>query len=222
MAQTTIPVKDANGVIQNIVVDERADGSVVPVNEKAFDYRLDLSRGIYSNMDVVDKYGFSDSLRNPIPAGQFDTIWEFGPTKPVYTYPVWGTAPIDTLSSSSALDTMDITVYGLNINGDEVEQVVTLTGQTPVTIPIAMWRVYRMENSDNNPTTGQGQSVDGTIYCFANGTVTNGVPDNTADVYIRFQRAKPVILFLVSLVSCALAQPQTLRLLIVHGVSGRQ
>jgi hypothetical protein len=183
MAQTTIQIRDANNVLKDIVVDQRPDGSLVPLNQKYFDYRLDLSRGYYTDMSVVDKYGFNDTLRNPIPTGEFDTVWEFGPTKPVYTYPTWTNAPIDRLSSSDAADTMDIEVQGLDINGDFVEQTITLTGQTPVALTTALWRVFRMQNVDNNPTTGQGVDISGTVYCFANGTVTAGVPDNSADVY---------------------------------------
>ena len=179
----TIPIKDGQGVEQTFTMEQLPDGTLIPLNQGAFDYRYDLSRGAYSDKSVVDKYGFNDTLRNPVPAGEFDTVWEFGPTKPVYTYPTWTSAPIDRLSSSDAADTMDIEVQGLDVNGDFVEQTITLTGQTPVALTTSLWRVFRMQNADNNPTTGQGQSIAGTVYCFANGTTTAGVPDNSADVY---------------------------------------
>lgn len=183
MPRVTIPIKDSTGTTRNLVMEEQADGTLIPVNQGAFDYRMDLAKGVYPNMSLVDKYGFNSELRNPIPTGEFDTVWEFGPSKSEYTYPTWGTAIIDRLSSSSAADTMAIEVQGLDVNGDLVVQTITLTGQTPVALTTPLWRVFRMQNVDSNMVTGQGQSISGVIYCFANGTVSSGVPDNAADVY---------------------------------------
>jgi hypothetical protein len=105
------------------------------------------------------------------------TVWDGandgGLNQMIYQYSA--TANIDRLSSSSASDTGDIIVIGLDTNWNIVIQTITLTGQTPVALTTSLIRVWRLENDGSSDFVGD-------IYCFVNGTVTAGVPDTPADV----------------------------------------
>jgi len=90
------------------------------------------------------------------------------------------TDDIDSLSSSSAADTQDIEILGLDINYSEITQTVTLTGQALVAIPIPLLRVFRMSNVNSADNIGH-------VYCYVNGAITLGVPDNSADVRAMIQ-----------------------------------
>jgi hypothetical protein len=102
-------------------------------------------------------------------------IWDL-PTKDLYTYPADGTAPIDTVSSSSNSDTIPLLVSGLDINGRYVDQVITLTGQTKVTLPTPLWRAFRAFNNDS------GTALVGNVYIYEDTVITAGVPDDSSKV----------------------------------------
>jgi hypothetical protein len=141
---------------------------------------LDIARGIYTDVGFINKFG-----ANPlIDSGDVATdIWEYGQTVPVAPLADWGTAPIDSVSSDVDADAVDIAVQGLDINGLEVTQTVTLSGYTRVALPTPLWRVFRLENRDNNQTTGKGDSIAGIVYCYANTAIEDGVPTDTSKVY---------------------------------------
>jgi len=129
---------------------------------------ISIGNGLDINMDLNDGCSFVDKFgENP----DIDTatvpedIWEFGGE---YVYDTDGTAPIVSLISDNALDTMDISITGLDIDGYEVNQTVTLTGTTRVALPIPLWRVYRMANEGVT-----GEDINGTVYCYVG---TGGVP----------------------------------------------
>jgi len=122
-------------------------------------------------VSTVDKFGV-----NPVIATATDPedCWEFGGS---YPYDAWGTAPILYVSSSSGSDTQDIVVNGLDIEGRDVSQEITLTGQTNVVLPTPLWRVYRMENEGD-----EGDDLNGIVYCHTEATPASGVP---ADANVR-------------------------------------
>lgn len=123
---------------------------------------LDVSKGKVPGHSVVDKFG-----ENPdVDTGSSEDIWEFGG---LYIYDTDGTAPIQYLSSDNVSDTEPIKVTGLDINGDEVEQTITLIGQTNISLTTPLWRVYRLENEGVN-------DIVGTVYCHTDPTPTLGVP----------------------------------------------
>ena len=123
---------------------------------------LDISMGRIPGYSVIDKFG-----ENPeIDTGSTpEDIWELGG---LYIYDANNTAPIVSLISDNALDTQVISITGLDINGNQVDQEVTLNGTTRVALTTPLWRVYRMANEGVT-----GEDINGTVYCYIG---TGGVP----------------------------------------------
>jgi len=126
-------------------------------------FRLAVSMGLIPQYSVVNKFGANESITT---GSDPEDIWEFGG---LYPYDADGTAPIQYLSSTDNSDTQVVIVVGLDINGEEVQQSATLTGQTVVTLTTPLWRVYRMWNDDTTDMAGM-------VYCGTDSTPTTGVP----------------------------------------------
>jgi hypothetical protein len=136
---------------------------------------IDIARGIYPALSGVRKFGVIPDIGIGDPPTD---IWEFGLSQVEYIFPVWGTAPIDTISSDNAADTMPLTVQGLDIDGYFVEQTVTLEGLDKVTLPTPLWRVFRMWNAGMNLVTGQSPIILGVVYCYEDTSILLGVPED--------------------------------------------
>ena len=131
------------------------------------DFLLRVSQGLEPGYSFIEKFGENpdvDTGTDP------EDVWGFGG---VYTYST--TADIDTVSSSSAADTQDVTIVGQTADNVEVTQTVTLNGQNKVTLGTPLYRVYRMFNMGN-------VDIAGIMYCYVDGAITAGVPNTDADV----------------------------------------
>lgn len=132
-----------------------------------------VAQGYFDTLDNVFKFGFNDAVGTAE-----ETIWDEGG---VYVYP--SSAEQLTVSSSDVNDTSagtgarTVQVFGLDGDYAEVDEIVTLNGQTAVTTVNSYLRVFRMAVL----TAGSGGINAGVIYC-GTGTVTGGVPDT---VYAR-------------------------------------
>jgi hypothetical protein len=127
---------------------------------------LQTTMGQIPEFSSVPKFGFNPTvLALSTPA----TIWEGGG---VYTYDADSTAPIVSLASDNVADTQNISVWGLDINGTEVIQILTLTGTTRVALTTALWRVLGMHNDGTT-------NIVGNVFCYTGtGTVpTIGDPE---------------------------------------------
>lgn len=113
----------------------------------------------------------------PLTLNTFTDVWNYSATEPVYTYPAWATAPIDTLSSDAAGDVGNVvTVRGLDVNGDLVTQTKALNGQNKVTLDTPLWRVYGLTVS-SVPAVCTGD-----VYCYEDTAITGGIPNDTTKV----------------------------------------
>lgn len=114
---------------------------------------LDVTMGRIPGQSTVDKFGINHLIGV---ATTPEDIWEYGG---LYPYDDNFTAPIVSLVSDNSADTQTIAILGLDINGDEKEQSITLTGTTRVALTTPLWRVYRMTNHG-------GVGIIGMVYCY--------------------------------------------------------
>lgn len=77
---------------------------------------------------------------NPNLVSGTQTIWTQGGS---YPWNAFNTAGPLTLQSTNALDIFDVRIYGLDSNWELQEEVITLTGTTPVVTTKSWKRVYR-------------------------------------------------------------------------------
>lgn len=133
-------------------------------------WELQVSRGQISWHKTLFKYG-----ANPDINGTQETIWSQGGT---YAYP--SAASVMKVSSSSTDDASNgtgartIAVYGLDANYNEIDEIVSLNGQTQVDTTKQYIRVFRAFVV----TAGSGGTAAGTIY-IGTGAATLGVPVTT-------------------------------------------
>ena len=101
-------------------------------------------------------------------------IWSYADVQPVYTFPS-NSGETLYISSSSALDTMQIQIIGLD--GDFREQIVTVTvaGQTKKQISGTWTRVNKIINIGSS-------DVAGVVYVYTDATVLLGVPQTSSAV----------------------------------------
>jgi hypothetical protein len=145
-------------------------------------FMLAVAAGQIPGWSVVRKFGQNPAIQAAVPAD----IWEYGVTLGAekYTFSADGVADIDTVSSSSAADTViQITVQGLDINGNESSEDVILNGQNKVPLVTPLWRVNRMFNSNATATAGN-------VYCYVDGAITDGVPNDDTTVRGYFSIAE--------------------------------
>jgi hypothetical protein len=103
-------------------------------------FTLAVTMGLVPGHSTQDKFGENpqvDTSTDP------EDIWEGGGA---YTYDTNGTAPIVSIASSSVSDTEPTMITGLDIDGNEVDQTITLQGTTRVALTTPLWRVYRIQN----------------------------------------------------------------------------
>jgi hypothetical protein len=167
----------ANITGENPDGDQRNVGVTASGNLKTSDAEngLAIARGDVTGTTFEHKFGNapdfdSTDLTVTVWDGAEDaTAWE----NMVYDYST--TADIDSISSSSAGDTQEITVEGLDINYNIVTQTKTLNGQTRVALDTPLFRCYRAYNSNATNLVGH-------VFVYVNGALTGGVPNNNADI----------------------------------------
>ncbi len=130
-------------------------------------FGLSVAQGELEGMTFIEKFGENGD----VDTGTYpEDVWDFGGT---YTFST--TADIDTISSSNASDTQEITIVGQNADYVEVTQTVDLNGQTKVTLDTPLMRVYRAYNSNSTDLLGD-------VYIYVDGAISGGIPDTDEDV----------------------------------------
>lgn len=132
-------------------------------------FELQVARGQISFHYSLHKFGF-----NPDVDDSLETVWAEGG---LYSY--LSAATVLKVSSSSTADTSagtgarTVQLYGLDADYNEINETVTLNGQTAVNTTNSFLRINRMVVR----TAGTGGTNAGVIYA-GTGTVTTGVPAN--------------------------------------------
>ena len=132
-------------------------------------FELQVARGQVAYHESVYKFGNNAAVANVT-----ETIWQQGG---LYSY--LSAASVLKVSSSSANDTSagtgarTVELFGLDGDYNEINEVVTLNGQTAVNTTQSYLRINRMIVR----SAGSGGANAGVIYA-GTGTVTTGVPAN--------------------------------------------
>ena len=132
-------------------------------------FELQVARGQIAFHETVFKFGYNADVGDTK-----ETIWEQGG---LYVYPASTT--VMTISSSSTDDTAagtgarTVEIFGLDADYNEINEVVTLNGQTAVNTTKSYLRI----NRGIVRSAGSGGANAGTLYA-GTGTVTSGVPAN--------------------------------------------
>ncbi len=132
-------------------------------------FELQVARGQIPGHKTIFKFGYNSDVGNTK-----ETIWEQGG---LYAYPA--SATVMTISSSSTDDTSagtgarTVEIFGLDGGYNEINEIVSLNGQTPVNTIKSYFRINRAIVR----SAGSGRANAGTIYA-GTGTVTSGVPAN--------------------------------------------
>ena len=123
------------------------------------------------------KFGKSGNLSTT--AG-LQTVWSVDGNE-VYV----STNLIDSVVSSSASDTQEVTIEGHTIEGSGVDakftfvvQTATLSGQTPVALTTPLARTSRVNNNGST-------EIVGVVAVYEDSAVTGGVPNDTTKIHIN-------------------------------------
>ena len=112
-----------------------------------------VSQGDVTGHSIVNKFGQNNALNT----ASYEDVWDGGA---IYPYPADDTAPIVNVRSTSASDTFDLEVQGLDITGALVVQTITLTGTTPAVLVTPLWRIFRMKNVGSADNVGDISAQD--------------------------------------------------------------
>jgi hypothetical protein len=171
LVKSVLTGEDPTGIFNT--VSTTVDGDLKISNQSS---GLSIAKGDVTGATFIHKFGEAPDFDSGDGAvtvwdGANDSLFSGSPPM-VYTYST--SADIGTISSSSAGDTVDIEIQGLDTNYDIVTQTVTLTGQADALLPTNLIRVFRMKNIGSTDLVG-------IIYLRTNGSgQTTGVP-NTAN-----------------------------------------
>ena len=153
----------------------QARDAVSPAIPLRADFLFAVSLGIVPGWGYEHKFGHGEDFDT---ANGVSLIWDgmsISSKIPSYTYST--TADINSIASSSAGDTVDISIKGLDTNWDLVEQTVTLTGQTAATLSTPLVRVFRAKN------IGAADLVGDVYIATSSAVFSGGIP--TIDTTIR-------------------------------------
>lgn len=126
-------------------------------------FALNISRGLVPGASFVHKFGYNPDIDT---ATDPETVWSYGG---LYPWSALNTAQTLYVKSSSASDTMNVTLAGQDSAGAEITETVTLTGTTAVATTKQFKRIYRAFCSDTVENVGDitmhTVSGSGTVVC---------------------------------------------------------
>jgi len=145
--------QDPNDIAKQIPRTLVRSYQVLPPYE---DYMLAVAKGQVTGHSIVHKFGQNNDIGTAK-----ETVWDVGG---LYSYLTSATAL--KVSSDDANDTSDgtgartVQIYGLNSDYDEIDETITLNGQTAVNTTKLYLRIYRMVVK----TAGSGDEAAGNIF----------------------------------------------------------
>lgn len=128
---------------------------------------FDLAIGDIPGAFQFATFGFADNVDTTDPPVD---VWNGFQIDGLTVFTLSTTADIDTISSSNALDTQLITIFGLDSNREWSIQVAQLNGQNKVTLDTPLVRINRVININ-------GTDIAGVVRVYVDGPITAGVPD---------------------------------------------
>jgi hypothetical protein len=134
---------------------------------------LAIAKGEVVDTSFIHKFGaapdfdIADGFVTVWDAAEDDEAWE------LMNYVYSTTAAIDKVASTAA-DTVDVEIQGLDANYDLVTQTITLTGTTPASLTTNLIRVFRIKNVGSTNLSGH-------VIVFEDDTTNDdaGVPDDS-------------------------------------------
>jgi len=157
----TVDVKDADGLTKKMLTSGDGLTASTPFSSISKDWFQAVAEGGIDGYSIVEKFGENpdiDTSTDP------EDVWSHGG---LYTFST--SADIDSVSSSSASDTNEITIQGLDANWDTVTQTATLNGQTRVALTTPLIRCFRAWNSNSTDWAGD-------VHVYVNTALSGGVP----------------------------------------------
>ena len=132
-------------------------------------YLFDVAQGKFYDQTAVNIFGYNRAV-----GGSYETIWNNGAT---YAHP--SSAVTMDLVSTSASDTMDVLLSGLDANYDQTTETVTLTGTSAVTTSASFLAINSAIILSGSNVGNVSISNGGTTY----GYIEAGVGTTQACVY---------------------------------------
>ena len=135
---------------------------------------------------MVDDVGYSNKFGS---TGEFTdkgndtpttTIWPGSELSGAELYTPSVTNDISHISSTDNDDTGFVQIEGLDVDGIDHTQVVILAGQTKTALGTPLRAVNRMRYFVDSTVSPTG--CEGTIYCYVDGTVSNGKPTDNSTI----------------------------------------
>jgi len=129
---------------------------------------LDAPRGIHPDCTAVHRFSFNASVGT-----SYETIWDG--VAGIYAFP--STGVIMSCVSTSASDTMGLTITGLDADYKEISETVTLTGVTSVSTTKSFLRINYAQIATGSNVGEIDISNGGTVYGHI--SVGNGVQQSS-------------------------------------------
>lgn len=177
--------------------DARLVKAVLTAKNLATDLFVPINTSKSGNLQITDAESSlaiaKDEVLNHLPISRFSnakdfdatdiqvTVWDGaddGAAWELMNYVYSTIADIDSISSSDAADTLEITIVGQTLDGTEVTQTKTLQGQTRVALDTPLRRIYLAYNNN-------GVNLIGHVIIYVNtpiGGVTAGVPTDKTKI----------------------------------------
>jgi len=111
------------------------------------EFLIDVAMGLYDNMSIVNKFGANPDVDSgSVP----EDVWGYGGVYGFYPTAAEGMEIV----STSASDTEDIFIQGLDSSWNVISETKTLNGQTAVALDNDYIRVFRAYNTGANDLVG--------------------------------------------------------------------